>query len=226
MPRAARSLAVLVSAVLGIAGGVAAGVALGHDDYPDPLGLDAPLINQPCQANEALLVLANSDNASGLGSDVAAYPDARYLETANSCDTAWRDESKDTQAYTAYLGPMTRFSACAQQMTGEHVGDRVTMLESGTTELVQCLCYVSNLGAPKLRLNQDMDARQIVYLRALQQLLTSMGRRPDVPRTDVYSSDTAEEVKQFQQYVGHAPTGTLDAQTWKRLQGRGCNGSS
>jgi Putative peptidoglycan binding domain len=220
--RGARIVAVLTSGVLGIAGGVVTALSVGSHHYPDPLGLDAPMINQPCQSQQALLLLASSDNASGLGSELATYPDAKYLETAQSCHTAWREQGRAVQTYSAYLGPMSVRSACAQQLTGEHVGDRVTLLTSGTTDLVQCLCYVASRGAPTLMLNQTMSSTDIVYLRALQLLLTSMGRRPDIPRTDEYDSHTATEIKQFQQYVGHSPSGTVDPETWKSLLGRGC----
>lgn len=217
----------LVSGVLGIVGGVVAGLSVGSDHHPDPLGLDRPLINQPCQSQRALLLLASSDNASGLGSELATYPDGKYLETAHSCQTAWREPGKPTQTYTAYLGPMSRSTACAEQMTGEHVGDRVTMLTSGTTELVQCLCYVGYLEAPVLRSpNQTLTDAEIVYLRALQVLLTSMGPRPDIPRTDIYTSQTITEIRQFQQFIGHSPTGVVDPQTWKSLQSRGCENTS
>jgi murein L,D-transpeptidase YcbB/YkuD len=119
---------------------------------------------------------------------------------------------------------MDRNTACELQLTGAHVGDRVTMLTAGETDLVQCLCYVSNVNAPELRsTNDSLSDDEIVYLRALQQLLTSMGRRPDTaPRTDVYTSQTIEEVKRFQQSAEHLPSGIVDAQTWKLLKGRGC----
>jgi hypothetical protein len=220
--RAARTLAVLASAVLGIAGGVVAGVTLGHDDHPDPLGLDAPLINQPCQARQALLLLATADGGSGLGSALATYPDGRYLETAKSCHTVWRDAGAPERTYAAYLGPMTIGKACEQQMTGEHVGDRVTKLESGTTDLVLCLCYVGYLDAPTLRPGQGMNDDEIVYLRALQQVLTSLGRRPDIPRTNEYDLQTLEEIKQFQQDTRRGHEGVVDQQTWQSLQRRGC----
>jgi hypothetical protein len=220
--RAARSLAVLVSAVLGIAGGVVAGVTLGHDNYPDPLGLDAPMINQPCQAKESLLLLATSDSASGLGSALASYPDGRYLEIGSSCDTTWRDVNAPERAYAAYLGPMSVGSACREQMTGEHVGDRVTELSADTTDLVLCLCYVGDLDAPTLRPGQFMSDGEIVYLRALQQVLTSMGRRPVEPRTNVYDQETFDQVRQFQQDTGHGHDGVVDRQTWQTVQGRGC----
>jgi hypothetical protein len=212
----------VVSAVLGIAGGIVAGVATGSDDHPDPLGLDAPLINQPCQAHRALLLLATADGPSGLGSALATYPAGRYLEVAKSCDTAWRDAGSPDRKYAAYLGPTTVGAACRQQMTGPHVGDRVTLLTAHTPELVLCLCYVGYLDAPTLRPAQTMSELDIVYLRALQQVLTSMGRRPDIRRTNDYDLQTVAEIKQFQQDTGRGQEGVVDQQTWQALQTRGC----
>jgi hypothetical protein len=220
--RAARTLAVLASAVLGIAGGTIVGVMLGHDDYPDPLGLDAPLVNQACRPTEGLLLLATADDGRGLASALASYPDARYLQIAKSCPTTWRDSGASDRTYAAYLGPMSVGDACREQMTGAHLGDRVTRLRSGATQLELCLCYISPLHAPILRAGPVLSDGESVYLRALQPVLTSLGRRPDVARTDEYDTETYAEVRRFQQDTGRGHDGVVEAQTWETLIKRGC----
>jgi hypothetical protein len=225
--RAARFLAVAASAVLGIAGGVVAGLASG-DSHPDPLGLGVAMVNQPCQPNQGLLVLDTSDDGRGLASAIASFPDAKYLEVAKSCNTVWRDPTLSTRRYAAYLGPMDVGTACRQQMTGEHVGDRVTRLTPNNTELELCLCYVSSFDAPTVRPGATaLSSTEIVYLRALQQVLTSLGRRPpDLPRTDDYDSTTLEEVLSFQRYTNRGQRGVVDQRTWEALINRGCQPKS
>jgi hypothetical protein len=219
--RAARFLAVAVCAALGIAGGVVAGLASG-DSHPDPLGLGVPMVNQACRPRQGLLLLGTADDGRGLASAVATYPNAQYLEIAKSCDTAWRDPNAPARKYAAYLGPMDVGEACRQQMTGEHVGDRVSKLTAGTPQLELCLCYVSYLDAPTLRPSQDMTDGDIVYLRALQQVLTSLGRRPEIPRTDEYDTTTYDEVLKFQQDTGRGQRGVVEQKTWRTLVKRGC----
>jgi murein L,D-transpeptidase YcbB/YkuD len=65
----------------------------------------------------------------------------------------------------------------------------------------------------------------VVYLNALQRLLTTMGRRPDIPTTNTLDETTKSEVQKFQQDVGRPPNGVVDPLTWKDLQGRGCKQS-
>lgn len=222
MSRAARFLAVAASAALGIAGGVVAGLTSGHS-YPDPLGLGAPMINQACQPRQSLLLLTTADDGRGLASAIATFPDGKYLEISKSCDTVWRDPALADRKYAAYLGPMPVRAACEQQLTGTHVGDRVTRLTANTTQLELCLCYVSPFDAPTLRPGAPLSAGEIVYLRALQQVLVSLGRRPDdLPRTDEYDSTTLEEVLRFQQYTNRGHKGVVDQRTWGALINRGC----
>ena len=224
--RPARILALTVSAVLGVAVGVVAGMVpdthpRAHSSYQDPLGLGAPMVNQPCNGR-VLLLLASSDNPNGLGPELSANSDARYLETADSCDTAWAPRGEATHAYVVYQGPYRLRAGCAMRMTGEHRNDSVTQLTAKTPELVRCLCFVSYRDAPMLPMGANLDDFEIVYLHSLQNLLTAMGRRGDIPTTEHYDQRTVSEVKRFQRYVGRPATGKLFPLTWKDLQNRGC----
>ncbi len=215
MRRPTRILAVTVSAVLGVGLGVAAGIAFDRTTYQDPFGLGAPLVNQPCAANEALLVLVSSEGTGRLGAELASNDQARYLETANSCNTAWRSPDSPTQAYVAYLGPFSQGDACEKQMTGAYRGAHVTLLTAGTPDIVPCLCHVSRAEMPTLSTGMTMTDRDrdrdIVYVHALQNMLTTLGRRPDEPTTDFYDPETVNQVKRFQQVLGRTVTGAVDA---------------
>jgi hypothetical protein len=217
---------VTVSAMLGVGLGVSAGIALDRNRYEDPLGLDASMVNQRCAANKALLVLASADNPNGLGYALAASPEARYLQTANSCKAAWRESGKQTRAYVVYVGPFSVRGACEMQMSGKNRGDHVTMLSSSSSDTVQCLCHLAWQGMPTLGVGQTMSDRDrdrdVVYLHSLQELLIAMGRRRDIPKTDVYDPQTRSQVRSFQQFAGRPQTGVTDERTWEALLKRGC----
>jgi Putative peptidoglycan binding domain len=217
---------VTVSAILGVGLGVSAGIALDRNRYEDPLGLDAPMVNQPCAANKALLVLVSTDAPDRLSAELAAHEDARYLRTTQSCDTAWREAGKPAEPYAAYLGPFSMKVACEMQMTGNYRGAHVTKLTSPSPDPVQCLCHLAWQGMPTLSVGQTMSDRDsdrdVVYLHSLQELLTAMGRRPDIPKTDAYDPKTRSEVRRFQQLAGRPQTGQTDERTWEALLKRGC----
>jgi murein L,D-transpeptidase YcbB/YkuD len=107
-------------------------------------------------------------------------------------------------------------------MTAEHRGDRVTVLTGGSTDTEQCGCYVSYRVMPTLRTGQTPSSLDIVYINALQQMLTTLGRRPDIPTTNVYDLRTADEVRRLQFDAGLPTTGATDPETWKSLQNRAC----
>ena len=208
--------------MLGVGLGVSAGLVFDGNRYQDPLGLDAPLVNQSCTANDSVLVLVSTDAPDRLSAELATHDDARYLQTAQSCDTAWREAGRPAQAYVAYLGPASTRAACEMQMTGNYRGAHVTELTASTTDTVQCLCHVPRQGMPTLMTGMEVTDREIVYIHALQHMLTTLGRRPDEPTTNSYDPRTVSQVKRFQQFAGRAATGAVDQDTWQALQ-RGCD---
>ena len=108
-------LAVAVSAVVGAVCGVGGGLLIDNGPtYPDPLGVDVPLVNQPCQPNESLLVLGMGGTQSAIAAAVTNVPGAgaRYLATRDSCDTAWNRAGHAAARYVAYHGPFSTSEAC------------------------------------------------------------------------------------------------------------------
>jgi hypothetical protein len=218
--RPARILAVIVSAVLGVAGGVVGGLLLDRDEGVDPLHLSVTMVNRPCDG-DTLLVVARGDTASKLGSRIASESGAHYLDTQQSCQTAWTDPDKKVPRYVAYLGPYdSPQEACPERMTLR--GGLVTQLDAGTTEPVQCLCHLSFDSRPILRTGMDVSAETSIYVRALQRMLTDLHRNPADHSTGTYDQQTVQEITEFQQDHGLPTNGVVDRPTWESLVQDGC----
>jgi peptidoglycan hydrolase-like protein with peptidoglycan-binding domain len=223
--RPASLLAVVVSAIAGAVSGVAGGLLI--DDkpsYPDPLGVGVSLVNQPCRAQESLLVLGMGDTQAAIAAAVSSAPDAdvRYLATGDSCHTAWNRAGHAASRYVVYQGPVSPTKACEQRMTAGIQGHLVTQLTAGSTEPVQCLCYFPYTQMPVLRPNADATTADSIFIRALQDLLTHMGRNPPDHVTGVYDVQTQTAIEDFQQQRNPPANGVVDADTWHNLQMFGC----
>lgn len=224
MSRPLRVLAVTASALLGVVGGVVTGiVAADQSDFYDPLSLGVPMVNQACARGQALLVVDSSNTAAGLTDTVADQEDSRYLETARSCQTAWRHEDQPGQRYVLYLGPFDVDPACEQRLSEEHWDDRVVSLERGTTDTVQCVCHVSYKQMPTLMPGMDRTSLDIVYIKSLQGMLSKLGRRPDTDPTGDYDQETENEVRRLQADAGIDTTGSMGSDTWRVLRNRACD---
>jgi len=220
-----RTVAALVaSAVLGVAVGVGVGLAVdsgGAKTFADPLGLGVPLAQQACSDREAVVVVATGNTTSALAAAVAENPDTRYLDVGRSCRTTWVTRP-DVPRYVAYLGPYPTREACQVRMTPGHRGDLVTRLKEGSTEPVQCLCYLSYASMPVLRPGMETGRTEAVYVLSLQRLLQRLGR-PALPHDDTsYDDRMVEAVKRTQEQVGLEPDGIVDADTWHLFQQFGC----
>jgi hypothetical protein len=223
--RPASLLAVAVSAVVGAVCGVGGGLLLDNGPtYPDPLGIDAPLVNQPCQPNESLLVIGTGSNRSAVAAAASSVSGSgvRYLSTRDSCDTAWNRAGHSPSRYAVYLGPFSTREACERRMTEGIQGHLVTLLTQGSTAPVQCLCYVSYAQMPVLRSTPTASTGDMIFIRALQDLLAHMGRIPVDHVTGVYDQDTQSAIEDFQQEHSPPASGVVNSGTWHRLQQVGC----
>ena len=223
--RRARLLAVAVSAVLGVIAGVATGFVVdGNTVTSDPLGVGVPLVNQPCQPKQSLLVVGWGGAQAAVAAAVSSVPDgtARYLDTRESCRTAWNRAGHTASRYVVYQGPYPTHEACQQRLTGGVQGHLVTRLTAGSTEPVQCLCYFPFTKMPVLRPNADTTTTDTIFIRALQDLLTHMGRNPPDHVTGVYDPQTQTAIKEFQQQHHGFANGDVNTPTWQDLQKQGC----
>src|SRR4051812_34017492 len=222
--RSAHLIAVATSAVLGVVAGVVGGLAFDSGEpAADPLELGVAQVNQPC-TGKTLLIVARGEGAPQLGSSIASLgQQVRYLDTRASCDTAWTDPGKAAPRYVAYLGPYdSPTQACPVRMNGQQRGGTVTRLNSGTTEPVQCLCYLGANALPVLRTGMDVTETTGIYVRALQKLLTDLELNPKAHQNGLYDLRTVQQIRQFQHDHALPSTGAVKATTWQLLIQRGC----
>lgn len=224
--RPASLIAVAVSAVLGVALGVAGALALdrGHDTFEDPLSLGVPLRNQPVCDGKALLTVARGPGAAQLATGVTANLDngVAYLDTGRSCRTAWMPNDAPAPRYVAYVGPFrTPALACNAQFSSGHRGGVVTALTDGATDTVQCLCFVQ-LARPTLHTGISTDGVNGIWLRQLQNLLIDMGLAGRQDATGFYDLTMATKIREFQRDNGLSATGVVDQDTWDSLVRQGC----
>jgi hypothetical protein len=223
--RPASLLAVGVSAVLGVACGVGGALLIGGGPgYPDPLGVGASMVNQPCQPGKSLLVVGTGDVQPAIAEAVTSVQgsEVRYLATRDSCHTAWNRVGHPTSRYVAYQGPFSTRQACEQRMSQGIQGHLVAQLTTGATEPVQCLCQVSSSDLPVFRPNAETTTADIIFIRALQDLLTHMGRNPPGHLNGVYDLETQRAIERFQHQHGIFPNGDVNSGTWQQLRRNGC----
>ena len=217
-------LAVAASAVLGVALGIGAGLALdrGPTTFADPLALGIPFHNQPC--GTGVLFTVGRGGVGQVGAAVTANHglDLRYLATRQSCPTRWTLNDGQAPPYVAYVGPFdSRPAACDAQFTAGQRGGIVTTLRAEATDTVHCLCSVT-LAPPILKPGMGTEGTDGVWLRQLQSLLVDMGRATQADATGSYDVTMATEIRDFQRDQGLPATGVVDQATWGKLTLQGC----
>lgn len=218
-------LAVVAAAVLGLACGIGAGLALdrGSGTFADPLKLGFPYRNQSC-SGKVLLTVARGAGAPQLGrasTNDRERPDG-YLDTHRSCRTVWDDHPPPPPRYVAYLGPFKdRPTACDAEFRRGRAGGIVTVLRQDTTDTVHCLCFV-DLPAPTLHPGVSSEGTNGVWIRQLQHLLIDMGRATQTDYTGSYDVTTVTKIRKFQADHRLGATGVVDAGTWSSLLFQGC----
>lgn len=213
-----------LSAALGVAGGIVGGHLLKSGPAgPDPLGLGIPMVNQQC-TGKSLLVTAWGTSVPPLAAAVAEDPShVRYLDITHSCATAWKTSGTLDTGYATYLGPYPTVSqACQTRMTAEHRGDLVTRLLAGTAAPVQCLCYLDYATMPTLRPGMEITTLDGIYIRALQQLLVTLGLNQPDHLEGVYDAETQSQIKKFQAGANLRQSGSVGVDTWHALLNQGC----
>lgn len=240
----ARIVAVLVAVVLGAGGGAITAVVVGDDDvketaYPDPLGIDYPMVNLPTCTGDPVLVIGNGDSAQSIIAAISSLPEderprARYLRTADSCTARWvAEDSTAEPEWVAYLGPGTRADLCLDRMSAAHQGDSVTFLIKDNPYRATCLCEVPvQEVAPVLSPDMEVDSGTVIWVKSLQNMFVTI----DEPRTNpvasalteddvtgVYDERTIARVRDFAEASDKRVDGVVDGDIWERLKRTGCH---
>jgi hypothetical protein len=237
------TIALLVSALVGVTAGVVVGLTSGQpgpstadDGGPsaspslttgspdDPLGVGAPLQNLDC-TGETILVVGWGNSVSPILNAVSSNLDAgvKYLSVDDSCNTLYGAEKQPAPLYAAYLGPFNSIhEPCELRMSIDHARDVVTTLKRGIKIHVQCLCAMTKADLPDLRLHMVADTRDGIFIRALQRLLVDIDK--PVPVTGVYDERTANAITHLQELNAIDPRlyGKVEEQTWQLLKDRAC----
>lgn len=226
-----RWLALLMAVALGVGGG--AGTAqLVRDEEPavsadDPLRIGAQLVNQSC-SGDSLVVVGRGESRPALRAAVVENAgQAKYLDTAASCQTLWAPLDAEVPPYVVYLGPFSSpGAACEIRMTVEHKGDYVISLRPSNQTYVKCPCELSTATWPVLDPAMgEPDALEGMWIRQLQGMLVDIGRLTDeVDETGVYDATTVSVVERIQSYESLPSTGVVDTATWTIIRDRACRG--
>lgn len=241
------TIALLVSALVGVTAGVVVGITTGpprdaeagDDATPgvvtptspsDPLRLGVPLQNVDCTGQHLLVVGWGEEGRIGdLVNAVSSNPEGevRYLETAESCRTVYGDADGPTPEYVAYMGPYdTVAEPCDLQLSVDHPDDVVTQLTAGAQRQVQCLCAyrLDNANFPKLAFGMRATTREGIFITALQRLLVDIGMNPTQHVTGHYDRETRDMIIDLQELnaITVSPPGLVEIKTWRMLRDRGC----
>ena len=194
----------------------------------DPLNLGVPFQNLDC-IGKKILVVGYGETSGALESAVVTNADgeAKYLETAKSCNTVYGSENEPPPKYVVYLGPFDSTSEpCQLRMSVDHKGDAVTSLKPGQRTHVPCLCVLEPASFPVLSMGMHPSTRDGIYIRALQQMLLDIGLITASHVTGHFDRETEKVIKKLQRLNALTPAkyGSVEKLTWNQIIDRGCLG--
>ena len=236
------TIALVVSAVVGVTAGIVVGLMTGSprdatadDPGPDitaspkpgdPLHLGVPLENLGC-GPDMILVVGYGETSGALVSAVETNADseAKYLETAESCNTVYGPENEPAPKYVVYLGPFDSSSEpCSLRMSVDHKGDSVISLKPGQRTHVPCLCVLRPADMPELSIGMNPSTRDGIYIRALQQMLADLDMLTSSHVTGHFNEATERQIIKLQKLNALTPSkyGVVERLTWNQVIDRGC----
>ena len=222
-----RGLAALaLAALLGVSGGAVTAFFAQDDEPPgsDPLGLGVPLENVAC-GSEIIMIVGFGNTRGGLAPAVTDYDEdgVKYLETDQSCDTAYPLRGGEVQQYAAYLTYPTVESACAERMTTLHKNDFVTRMRSGNEDPVMCPCELDRTTLPEIGEGFDETTKSRMWTSQYQIMLAQMGRLDTVGLDlGTFGQETIDATRRLQGNNNLNPYGYVDQDTWAVLRDKAC----
>jgi len=224
--------AVILAAVVGVSSGAITALVAGPDaptaPASDPLRLGIPFENVGC-TNQALLIVGYGESYASLAASAADYEEqgAKYLDTADSCDTAYPRARGSTPTYAVYLPAFERpRAACEERMQADHKNDFVTRLTAGNADGVPCACEIDKARLPELKeiaKGEEPTTLSGMWIYLYQQMLDRAGLL-DMKDADssIFDKPTVVATYLLQTERGLNPTGIVDEDTWSVLRSRAC----
>jgi len=240
MPGRRRLAALLLAAVIGISGGVAAAL-IGSAETPpkkepsasesadptppegeDRLGLGVPRVDLPCDDKTYLLV-GKGFGESALRPSLADWPQMKYANTRNSCDTAYPLVRGVEAKWVAYLPAFERAAeGCERRMSPEHKNDFLTRMQEGNTDSVPCPCEMQVSTLPVIGVDEELTTVSGMWIYQYQTMLSALYPELLSERSGYFDKATEDATYSLQSDFGLNPSGRVDAETWDVLRGRAC----
>jgi hypothetical protein len=236
-PGRRRLAALLLAAVIGISGGVAAALIGSAEPEPaedpptvteplthreDPLGLGVRRADLDCDGKTYLLVGWGADD-NALSPAQADWPAMKYARTDDSCPTAWPQVGGVPAKWVAYLPPYdTPAAACVERMTAAHKNDFTTRMQRDNDSSVLCPCVMEKSSLPVVGEGQELSTESGMWIYQFQTLLAAAYPDAGVGRTNYFDEATSRATRLLQTQFGLNPTNTTDADTWDALRGKAC----
>jgi len=230
-------VALVVAAVLGVSGGIitafVAPLGFGGGDRQqatpsaadppfDPLDLGVALENVTC-TGETLIMVGWGDIRTALSPSVQDWPGVKYLDTGDSCDTAYPPARK-VPRYVAYIPAYdTPEEACEERMNALHKGNFVTKMRDQNKIGVQCACETALTALPAIGEGQPRTAESGMWIYLYQGMLNDIGTQPPLPRTGLFDDLTVFATRLLQTDAALSPSGIVDADTWNVLRNKACS---
>ena len=240
MPGRRRLAALLLAAVIGISGGVAAALIGSAEtppkkepsasESPDPtppegedrLGLGVPRVDLPCDGKTYLLV-GKGFGESALRPSLADWPQMKYANTRNSCDTAYPLVRGVEAKWVAYLPAFERAAeGCERRMSPEHKNDFLTRMQEGNIDSVPCPCEMQVSTLPVIGVDEELTTVSGMWIYQYQTMLSALYPELLSERNGYFDKATEDATYSLQSDFGLNPSGRVDAETWDVLRGRAC----
>lgn len=217
--------ALVVAAALGVSGGIGAALISGtRTEVVDPLQLGVPLVNVDC-TGDTLIIVGQGDIRAPLSQSMADWPEAKYLDTTESCDTAYPRPGGETPRFVAYLPAYSSpEAACEDRMTAEHKGNFITRMRGGNQVGVNCACELELDVLPAIGEGQELTAESGMWIYLYQGMLAKIpDLASEVRQNFSFDEETVAATRTLQSGAGLNPLGYLDTDTWNVLRDKVCD---
>ena len=138
------------------------------------MGLGVPRVDLPCDGKTYLLV-GKGFGESALRPSLADWPQMKYANTRNSCDTAYPLVRGAEAKWVAYLPAFDKAAeGCVSRMSPEHKNDFLTRMQEGNTDSVPCPCEMQVSTLPVIGVDEELTTVSGMWIYQYQTMLSAL----------------------------------------------------